>query len=325
MDVSDDDLMTPFTPVSHALIKQGFTLIEATVFGEVYRYTQMSGRRCYASQGRIAQNLGLSVATVKRALRRLKKAGLIVDSTPGLRNVPHTYVLAGQRDSAAETKAAQIYRALVGRKVSPATREFIRNVASEDNFDLSVWEATIREWVAHGFNPTNIMGITDLYHQKRQIGAQFDQATHSSERAMKEVGGSSERPTGSSERPTGSSERPTLSWVTVTHEKNKRQYRRQDRETTQAPTPPHDPSPKEPDGVCLQWDDIKDLGTPELLEVLGGNNALVKKVIQRYPEGQIRDLARQAVVNGEDRPFGRTLYRLMMTKETLTADNGRDT
>lgn len=66
-------------------------LIPAAVYGLVWRYCQMGSGTCYASQSTLAEKLGIGQATVQRHLRTLCDAGFLEDTTPGLRNKPHTY------------------------------------------------------------------------------------------------------------------------------------------------------------------------------------------------------------------------------------------
>jgi len=73
-------------------IVQRVGLTAAAVYGLVRSYCGMRYGCCYASHEAIGRRLGLSRATVGRAIRALLDAGLIVDTTPWLRRKTHIYV-----------------------------------------------------------------------------------------------------------------------------------------------------------------------------------------------------------------------------------------
>lgn len=79
-----------FTPVIDVVAAE-VGLIPAAVYGVVWRYCQMGKGVCYASQTTMAEKLGIGQATMQRHLRALCDAGFLEDTTPTLRNKPHTY------------------------------------------------------------------------------------------------------------------------------------------------------------------------------------------------------------------------------------------
>lgn len=104
-----------------AEISHGFTLVPdaivhecgpmaALVWGVVWRYCQMSGGLCWASQSTIGRRLGLSREAVRRHLRRLVEAGYLDDLTPDpLPGRPHTYADTGRaRVGAADRPADRL-------------------------------------------------------------------------------------------------------------------------------------------------------------------------------------------------------------------------
>src|SRR5512140_3240811 len=81
---------TTFTPVFETVLQE-MGAQAALVFGRVWRYCQAPGGECYASQRKLAEGLGLSAATVNRALKRLVEAGYLRNATPDQRYAPHRY------------------------------------------------------------------------------------------------------------------------------------------------------------------------------------------------------------------------------------------
>lgn len=79
-----------FIPVIDAIV-QDVGLIQAVVYGRVWRYCQMDDGICRASLQTIADNIGLSYRTVLNHIKALCAAGYLEDTTPTLRNKPHTY------------------------------------------------------------------------------------------------------------------------------------------------------------------------------------------------------------------------------------------
>lgn len=65
-----------FTPAIDTIVDElGFMC--AGVFGMIWRYCQMSDGKCTASQGRLAEKLGVSVHTVQRHAERLINSGYL--------------------------------------------------------------------------------------------------------------------------------------------------------------------------------------------------------------------------------------------------------
>lgn len=79
-----------FTPIIDAVVAD-VGLISAAIFGKAWRYCQMSDGVCKAAQDRIADELGLSRATINTHLAKLTEAGYLEDLTPDLSGLPHQY------------------------------------------------------------------------------------------------------------------------------------------------------------------------------------------------------------------------------------------
>lgn len=84
-----------FTPLMDIVV-QDVGLIEAAVYGNVWRYCQMKDGVCRASMQTIADNLSISRRTAMRHIDALCKAGYLKDLTPDLRHKPHTYADTGK-------------------------------------------------------------------------------------------------------------------------------------------------------------------------------------------------------------------------------------
>jgi DNA-binding Lrp family transcriptional regulator len=93
-----------FTLVLDVLVLEA-GLMEANVYGKVWRYAQQKDKVCYASVGRLARELNLSSSTIKRYLAKLVKLGYLVDYTPNLRNRPHTYGVTNKVEILQTTEA----------------------------------------------------------------------------------------------------------------------------------------------------------------------------------------------------------------------------
>ena len=79
-----------FTPCPDVLIDQyGHTA--ALVWGKVWRYCQMGDGVCRAATERLCKELGMTDKTLARHLRTLEIGGYVKDTTPNLRNRPHSY------------------------------------------------------------------------------------------------------------------------------------------------------------------------------------------------------------------------------------------
>lgn len=83
---------TGYTRVYDELARE-LGLVAAAVFGRVWWYARGPLGRCVASQGRIANDLGLSRKTVNRKLGELIDAGFIKDLTGSRRYRPHELLI----------------------------------------------------------------------------------------------------------------------------------------------------------------------------------------------------------------------------------------
>lgn len=84
-----------WTPVIDAMVKD-VGLMTAIIFGKAWRYCQMSDGVCKASQDRMADELGISRATINAHLSKLTEAGYLNDLTPNLLGLPHQYADTGK-------------------------------------------------------------------------------------------------------------------------------------------------------------------------------------------------------------------------------------
>lgn len=84
-----------FTPCIDVLIER-HGLITAAVFGRMWRFCQGDYGVCFASQSRIAADLGMNRQTVLRHIKILVDNGYLEDRTPNRRNKPHTYADTGK-------------------------------------------------------------------------------------------------------------------------------------------------------------------------------------------------------------------------------------
>lgn len=95
-----------FTPLIDA-ITQEHGVVTAAVFGRMWRYCQGDNGVCQAGLERIGDDLGLDKATVQRHAAKLCDLGYLEDTTPGLRNRPHTYRDTGKAGLAINIHVAQ--------------------------------------------------------------------------------------------------------------------------------------------------------------------------------------------------------------------------
>ena len=79
-----------FTPVIDGMIPE-VGAMTALIFGKAWRYCQMSDGVCKAAQDRIADELGLSRATINAHFAKLVEAEYLEDMTPDLLGFPHEY------------------------------------------------------------------------------------------------------------------------------------------------------------------------------------------------------------------------------------------
>jgi len=84
-----------FTPVIDVIVKD-VGLIEAVVYGVVWRYCRMADGVCSASMDKIGRRAGVSGRTALRHIKALCDKGYLIDTTPGVRNRPHVYKDSGK-------------------------------------------------------------------------------------------------------------------------------------------------------------------------------------------------------------------------------------
>ena len=84
-----------FTPVIDAIV-QDVGLMQAIVYGVVWRYCQMPNGVCIASLEQIANRVGISRKTAERHIKALCKSGYLRDATPRVNNKPQIYADTGK-------------------------------------------------------------------------------------------------------------------------------------------------------------------------------------------------------------------------------------
>jgi hypothetical protein len=84
-----------FTPIIDSMIPE-VGLLTAAVFGKAWRYCQMADGVCKAGQERIADELGLTRATINTHFSKLCETGYLTDLTPTLAGKPHEYADTGK-------------------------------------------------------------------------------------------------------------------------------------------------------------------------------------------------------------------------------------
>jgi len=84
-----------FTPLIEVMVQE-VGIIQAAVYGVVWRYCQRSDGVCTASHETLGVALGLTRGTVQRHIKELCEAGYLKDTTPERRNRPHVYADTGR-------------------------------------------------------------------------------------------------------------------------------------------------------------------------------------------------------------------------------------
>lgn len=84
-----------FTPLIDVLVQE-VGLMQALVYGRVWRFCQGPQRQCTASLETIGDSLGMSRRTVIRHIKDLCRAGYLEDLTPDRKNRPHIYIDTGR-------------------------------------------------------------------------------------------------------------------------------------------------------------------------------------------------------------------------------------
>lgn len=88
-------MIKDFTPVLDTIIEK-LDILSGMVYGRVWRYCQMEEGKCFASQKKLANDLGVSTKTIERRLKLLVKEKYLVDLTPERRHQTHEYLPTGK-------------------------------------------------------------------------------------------------------------------------------------------------------------------------------------------------------------------------------------
>jgi DNA-binding Lrp family transcriptional regulator len=114
-----------FTPVIDSVVRDT-SLTTAVVFGRVWRFCQMKNGVCQASLEKIAEGIGISIPTLMVHIKRLEEGKYLEDTTPNLRNRPHTYRDTGKAGlymAVSGTKEFNTSDDLGTKELAPATKE----------------------------------------------------------------------------------------------------------------------------------------------------------------------------------------------------------
>jgi len=113
-----------FTPVIDVMVKD-VGLIEAVIYGVVWRYCQLSDNVCAASLEKIGERAGVTGKTAQRHIKELCNNGYLIDTTPTLRNKPHIYKDAGKAriSGLIEAGVTESSASMGGRTESPSHQD----------------------------------------------------------------------------------------------------------------------------------------------------------------------------------------------------------
>lgn len=141
-DVSKD--FGQFTPVPDAIVRE-HGLIVAAVWGRMWRYAQQEDGVCRAGEQRIANDLDVGRMTVRRAKKRLMDLGYIEDTTPGIRNVPHSYRVNRCTTVVHHNEIGVPERYSGCTREVQQTAESSTTVVHEDTIEETIKESTAKE------------------------------------------------------------------------------------------------------------------------------------------------------------------------------------
>jgi hypothetical protein len=88
-----------FTPLLDTLV-QKYGVGIASVYGIIWRYSQMDDKVCRASMQKMADRLNVSAKTIERHAKTLCQDGYLEDLTPGVKNKPHIYITTNKAEIA---------------------------------------------------------------------------------------------------------------------------------------------------------------------------------------------------------------------------------
>lgn len=112
-----------FTPIIDVLAQE-IGLVSAAIYGVVWRYCQQRDGVCQASLETIGEHVGLSARSTIKHMQKLVELGYLEDTTPDLRNHPHTY-----RDTGA-VKIRGLIEATSGMKEVQSSDAGMKNLQS---------------------------------------------------------------------------------------------------------------------------------------------------------------------------------------------------
>jgi DnaD/phage-associated family protein len=115
-----------FTPVIDSVVKDT-SLITAVVFGKMWRYCQMENGVCQATIDKIAGGIGLSRQTIIDHIKILEDKKYILDTTPELRNRPHTYKDTGKAGLRLELSAVNLVDSAVNDVYSESQADVLED------------------------------------------------------------------------------------------------------------------------------------------------------------------------------------------------------
>jgi len=176
-----------YTPLYDEMIER-VGLTAAAVWGRMWRYAQQEDRVCSANQTKIANNLGLSRMTIYRAIQDLMDAGYLEDTTPDLRNVPHSYRVIDRHGVAwkiTDPEPAPEPKNVEDKKpeITPGQTEFLEAFGAKRFKTKAQYELVTRLEKQY---PTNLSAYIQWAAVK---GMSLSQAVGAAEKALSKWGG----------------------------------------------------------------------------------------------------------------------------------------
>lgn len=165
-----------FTPLAQVV-----GLVCAAVYGVVWRKCQLKDALCDASLTTLGKEIGVDRATALRNIKTLCELGYLIDQTPGLRNVPHTYILGksvAECNSSIEAQAGNEEDKTVDTRNSSneTVAECNPTVAYNNSLPESVAQSNSQnQTVAESYlkiEDSSLIGINPSKESKRESGGQ---------------------------------------------------------------------------------------------------------------------------------------------------------
>jgi DnaD/phage-associated family protein len=155
-----------WTPVIDTIVDE-LGVMSAVVFGKAWRYCQMIDGVCKASQDRLAQELGLSRATINSHLAKLTESGYLEDMTPNLLGLPHQYRDTGKANLSINLTAT------CQKSLQPPVKNFdTKKVVKETSKEINVNEEK-RAKILKSLYQENIGAVVPMLLDEFREAAKF--------------------------------------------------------------------------------------------------------------------------------------------------------